>query len=165
MVAGAARIRVAFQVDADGLLNVSAREQTTGVESRVVVKPSYGLSDGEIERMLRESFSHAKEDEAARALREAQVDADRLLEAVTAALAADGDSLLSRAERAEIDGAMAALRAARDGGAIGVIKRGSEAVDAATREFAARRMDAGIRKALAGHRLEEFHSLPPGGDK
>lgn len=165
MVAGAARIRVAFQVDADGLLNVSAREQTTGVESRVVVKPSYGLSDGEIERMLRESFSHAKEDEAARALREAQVDADRLLEAVTAALAADGDSLLSRAERAEIDGAMAALRAARDGGAIGAIKRGSEAVDAATREFAARRMDAGIRKALAGHRLEEFHSLPPGGDK
>jgi molecular chaperone HscA len=165
MVAGAARIRVAFQVDADGLLNVSAREQTTGVESRVVVKPSYGLSDGEIERMLRESFSHAKEDEAARALREAQVDADRLLEAVTAALAADGDSLLSRAERAEIDGAMAALRAARDAGAIGAIKRGSEAVDAATREFAARRMDAGIRKALAGHRLEEFHSLPPGGDK
>ncbi len=165
MVAGAARIRVTFQVDADGLLNVSAREQTTGVESRVVVKPSYGLSDGEIERMLRESFSHAKEDEAARALREAQVDADRLLEAVTAALAADGDALLSRAERAEIDDAMAALRGARDGGVIGAIKRGSEAVDSATREFAARRMDAGIRKALAGHRLEEFHSLPPGGDK
>ncbi len=165
MVAGAARIRVTFQVDADGLLNVSAREQTTGVESRVVVKPSYGLSDGEIERMLRESFSHAKEDEAARALREAQVDADRLLEAVTAALAADGDALLSRAERAEIDDAMAALRGARNGGVIGAIKRGSEAVDSATREFAARRMDAGIRKALAGHRLEEFHSLPPGGDK
>jgi molecular chaperone HscA len=165
MVAGAARIRVTFQVDADGLLNVSAREQTTGVESRVVVKPSYGLSDGEIERMLRESFSHAREDEAARALREAQVDADRLLEAVTAALAADGDALLSRAERAEIDDAMAALRGARDGGVIGAIKRGSEAVDSATREFAARRMDAGIRKALAGHRLEEFHSLPPGGDK
>jgi molecular chaperone HscA len=112
--------------------------------------------------MLRESFSHAKEDEAARALREAQVDADRLLEAVTAALAADGEALLSAAERADIDGAMQALRVARAGSAIVSIKRAAEAVDAATREFAARRMDAGIRKALAGHRLEEFHSLPPG---
>ena len=162
MVAGAARIRVTFQVDADGLLNVSAREQTTGIESRVVVKPSYGLSDEEIERMLRDSFSHAKEDEAARALREAQVDADRLLEAVTAALRADGEALLSRPEREEIDRSLAALRAAREGSVVGAIKRASEAVDAATREFAARRMDAGIRKALAGQRLEDLNSLPPG---
>jgi len=165
MVAGAARIRVTFQVDADGLLNVSAREQTTGVESRVVVKPSYGLSDEEVERMLRESFSHAKEDEAARALREAQVDADRLLEAVSAALTVDGDALLSAAERTDIASAMQVLRSARAGTAGSEIKRAMESLDSATREFAARRMDAGIRKALAGHRLEEFNALPPGESK
>jgi len=152
-------------VDADGLLNVSAREQTTGVESRVVVKPSYGLSDEEVERMLRESFSHAKEDEAARALREAQVDADRLLEAVSAALTVDGDALLSAAERTDIASAMQVLRSARAGTAGSEIKRAMESLDSATREFAARRMDAGIRKALAGHRLEEFNALPPGESK
>ncbi len=162
MVAGAARIRVTFQIDADGLLNVSAREQTTGIESHVVVKPSYGLSDEEVERMLRESFDHAKEDEAARALREAQVDADRLLEAVAAALAADGEALLSAAERAEIDRAMAVLQAARHESSVGAVKRALEGLDAATRDFAARRMDAGIRKALAGHRLDDFNELPPG---
>ncbi len=157
MVAGAARIRVSFQVDADGLLNVSAREQTTGVEAHVTIKPSYGLTDQEIEQMLRDSITHAREDEAARALREQQVEADRVLEALQAALAADA-ALLAPQERAGIDARMQALRAARNGEDVGAIKRAAEALEEATREFAQRRMDASIRKALAGHRLEEFQA-------
>jgi molecular chaperone HscA len=156
MVAGAARIRVTFQVDADGLLNVSAREQTSGVEAHVEVKPSYGLTDNEIERMLRDSIEHAREDMDARNLREQQVDADRLIESITAAMAADGKALLEDSERTAILAAMATLEAARQGSDIATIKRAIEATDAVTQDFAARRMDANIRKALAGHRLDEF---------
>ncbi len=156
MAAGAARIRVTFQVDADGLLSVSAREMTSGVESSIQVKPSYGLTDGEIEQMLRDSMAHAEDDVVARNLREQQVEADRVLEALTAALAADGAELLNAQERAAIDQGMAALRAARDGDDHRAIKRAIEALDQASAEFAARRMDAGIRKALAGHRIDEL---------
>jgi len=156
MVAGAGRIRVTFQVDADGLLSVSAREQTSGVASSVVVKPSYGLTDGEIERMLRDSIAHAHEDNDARNLREQQVDADRVIAAVESALAADGETLLSAQERLDIDRHVSELRSARAGADIMRIKGAIEALDCSTQEFAARRMDAGIRKALSGHRLEEF---------
>jgi len=158
MVAGAARIRVTFQVDADGLLSVAAREQGTGVEASVVVKPSYGLTDAEIERMLRESIAHARDDIAARNLREQQVEADSVLAAVSAALAVDGERLLSAEERAGIEGLLADLRTMRDGTDPGKIKRALEALNDATQEFARRRMDMGIRAALAGHRLDEFKS-------
>ncbi len=156
MVAGAGRIRVTFQVDADGLLSVAAREQTSGVEANIVVKPSYGLTDAEIEQMLRDSIEHATDDSAARALRESQVDAERVDVAVVAALAADGETLLDAAERAAIDRCLQALRAARAGSDGKRIKQAIESLDAATQDFAARRMDAGIRQALAGHRLDEF---------
>ena len=155
MVAGAARIRVTFQVDADGLLSVSAREQTSGVESQIVVKPSYGLSDDEIERMLRESFTHAEQDVAARALREQQVEAESVLSAVTAALAADAD-LLSAEERSDIERHIEALRAASTGTDAAKIKRELAATERATANFAALRMDRSIRAAMAGHRLEDF---------
>ncbi len=158
MPAGGARIRVTFQVDADGLLSVSAREQTTGVESNVVVKPSYGLTDAEIERMLRESIAHAHEDESARRLRETQVDAERLITAVQAALYADGDTLLSKPERTDIEMAIAQLRHLRDGNEPRPIQDGIRALDEVSREFAERRMNAGIRRALAGHRLNEFEA-------
>jgi len=157
MVAGAARIQVTFQVDADGLLSVSAQEQTTGAEASIQIKPSYGLTEGEIEGMLRESMTHAEEDVAARSLREQQVEADRTLEAVEAALAADGDRFLSDAERATIDESLAELRRARDAEDTTAIRRALEAVEKTTAEFAQRRMDAGINEALAGHRVEEFH--------
>ncbi len=158
MVAGAARIRVTYQVDADGLLSVSAREQTSGVEAHVEVKPSYGLSDTEIETMLKDSFSHAREDMDARNLREQQVDADRLLESVTAALAADGEELLNDKERQAILATLADLEAVRQGSDLQAIKQAIAATDKVTQEFAARRMDAGMRKALAGHKLDEFTS-------
>ncbi|KPK37148.1 MAG: chaperone protein HscA [Gammaproteobacteria bacterium SG8_47] len=156
MVAGAARVRVTFQVDADGLLSVSAREEATGVESSVQVKPSYGLSDVEIERMLTDSIEHAEDDVAARLLREQQVEADRVLEAVGAALAQDGQ-LLDEAERAPIDEAVDALRAARAGSDPRVIKRAIERVEDASADFVARRMDASIKQALAGHSVEDFN--------
>ena len=155
MMAGAARIRVSFQIDADGLLSVSAREQTTGIESNVTVKPSYGLTDSEIERMLRESITHAREDDAARKLREEQVEADRLLEAVRGALAMDG-ALLNANERAEIENGLIELQAVRGGNDAASIKRAIKTLDQATQTFAQRRMDENIRKALAGHKLEEF---------
>lgn len=157
MVAGAARIRVTFQVDADGLLSVGAREESTGVAAEVAVKPSYGLSDAEIERMLRESQAHARDDVAARALREQQVEADRSVLAVEAALAADGQ-LLDPSERERIEAQLQALRAARNGTDHLAIKRALEGLDAATRDFAAQRMDRAVRKAMAGHRIEEFRS-------
>jgi len=157
MAAGAARIRVMFQVDADGLLSVSAREQTSGVQSHIVVKPSYGLSDNEIERMLRESIAYAQEDVAVRDLREQQVEADRLITVLEAALAADGAALLSQDERALIDRRLAELRDTRaQGSGYLKIKKAMEALDEATQEFAARRMNASIRKAITGHRVEEF---------
>ncbi len=158
MVAGAARIRVTFQVDADGLLSVMAREETTGVAAHIEVKPSYGLTDAEIERMLRDSISHADADMVARQLREQQVEAERVLEAVQAALQSDGERFLSADERARIESSMAALRTARAGSVASVIKQAIHDVDQATRDFAMRRMDAGVRAALAGHRLDEFRS-------
>jgi molecular chaperone HscA len=156
MVANAARIRVTFQVDADGLLEVTAREQTTGVESSIQVKPSYGLTDTEIERMLRDNFAHAEDDVAARNLREQQVEADRVLEALLAALAQDGKELLSAEERAAIDDAMQAVYVARQGNDHNAIKQAIDVLDKATTEYAARRMNANINKALSGHRLDEF---------
>ncbi|MFO7603014.1 MAG: Fe-S protein assembly chaperone HscA [Gammaproteobacteria bacterium] len=155
MVAGAARIRVTFQVDADGLLAVTAREETTGVESSIEVKPSYGLSDAEIESMLKDSLQHAKEDIEARNLREQQVEADRVIEAVLAALSAD-EALLQVEEAARIREAIDDLILARNGTAQRAIKAAIEALDKATADFAARRMDASIKKALTGHTLDEF---------
>lgn len=156
MVAGAAKIRVTFQVDADGLLSVSARELASGVEASIQVKPSYGLTDGEIARMLQDSFQKAGEDKAARALREQLVDAQRLLEAVDGALEADGERLLSAEERAAIDVQMQALRDlldSQDGVAIErQVKRLSQITDA----FAARRLDSTVKAALAGRRLNDI---------
>ncbi|WP_440467098.1 Fe-S protein assembly chaperone HscA [Pseudomonas sp. YH-1] len=156
MVAGAAKIRVSFQVDADGLLGVSARELSSGVEASIQVKPSYGLTDGEIARMLQDSFQYAGDDMAARTLREQQVEAQRLLEAVQSALDADGERLLEADERLVIDAGMDSLRelaAGSDAGAIELqIKRLSQLTDA----FAARRMDATVKAALAGRRLNEI---------
>jgi molecular chaperone HscA len=156
MVAGAAKIRVTFQVDADGLLSVAARELASGVEASIQVKPSYGLTDGEIARMLQDSFKNAGDDKVARVLREQQVDAQRLLEAVEAALLADGECLLDADERMAIDAQIAQLRdlmAGTDGLAIEQqTKRLTQVTDA----FAARRLDATVKAALAGRSLDEI---------
>ncbi|WP_313077694.1 Fe-S protein assembly chaperone HscA [Melaminivora sp.] len=154
MAAGAARIRVTFTVDADGLLGVSAQELTSGVQARIDVKPSYGLSDEEIARMLQEGFATAEVDKQARALAEARVDADRLLLATDSALQADGD-VLAPAERAEIDALMQELRQllaqAQDAAAI---EAGAKRLASGTEAFAARRMNRGIRQALAGRSVD-----------
>lgn len=156
MVAGAAKIRVTFQVDADGLLSVSARELTSGVEASIQVKPSYGLTDGEIARMLEDSFRKAGEDKQARALREQLVDAQRLLEAVEAALAADGERLLSAEEREAIEEQMNALRALLDSQDGVAIERQSKRLSHITDAFAARRLDSTVKAALAGRRLNDI---------
>ncbi len=143
MVAGAARIRVTFQVDADGLLSVSAREQSTGVEASIAVKPSYGLSDDEITRMLKDAFTHAKDDMTARALHEAAGRRQAPDRGQPAALAEDG-ALLSADETAAIEASIAALEAQMSGADHQAIKRGVEALNAATTEFAARRMDQSV---------------------
>ncbi|CAM5549649.1 Chaperone protein HscA OS=Stutzerimonas stutzeri OX=316 GN=hscA PE=3 SV=1 [Stutzerimonas stutzeri] len=156
MVAGAAKIRVTFQVDADGLLSVSARELTSGVEASIQVKPSYGLTDGEIARMLEDSFRKAGEDKQARALREQLVDAQRLLEAVEAALAADGERLLSAEEREAIEEQMNALRALLDSPDGVAIERQSKRLSQITDAFAARRLDSTVKAALAGRRLNDI---------
>ena len=153
MAAGAARIRVTFTVDADGLLSVNAKEQVSGVEARIDVKPSYGLSDEEIARMLQESFSTAQQDMQARALAEAQVDADRMTLATQSALAADPD-LLSPNERAQIDRLMAGVYAARAHGDAASIEAATQALAKGTEAFAAQRMNRGIRQALAGKNIE-----------
>ncbi|MBD3619171.1 MAG: Fe-S protein assembly chaperone HscA [Chromatiales bacterium] len=156
MVAGAARIRVTFQVDADGLLSVTAEETTSQVRASVEVKPSYGLTDNEIETMLTDSFSHAKEDMEARRLREQQVEADRVIEALDAALAADGERLLDEAERAAILAAREALVVTRAGEDSDAIKAAIGRVEKASEAFVARRMNQSIQQAMAGHKLEEF---------
>jgi molecular chaperone HscA len=154
MAAGAARIRVTFTVDADGLLSVSAKEQASGVEARIDVKPSYGLSDDEIARMLKESFSTAEADMKARALAEAKVESQRMLLATQSALDADG-GLLSKDERAHVDALMASLRAIADNAAdAAAIEAATEALAKGTEEFAARRMNQSIQKALAGKNVE-----------
>lgn len=154
MVAGAARIRVSFQVDADGLLSVSAREEVSGVEAAITVKPSYGLSDDEVARMLTESFSTAEADMRARSLRESRVEAERMLLATRSALEADGD-LLGAGEQAAIDQLLAALEASRDSEDHHQIDAAVEALAKGTEAFAAERMNRGIRQALAGRRVEE----------
>ena len=153
MVAGAARIRVTFTVDADGLLSVHAREQGSGVEAQVDVKPSYGLSDDDIARMLQDSFSTAQQDMQARALAEARVDADRMILATQSALTADAD-LLDSTELTQIDGLMAALKNARVDGDAAAIEAANKALALGTEAFAALRMNRGIRQALAGKNIE-----------
>ena len=155
MAAGAARIRVTFQVDADGLLSVSARETTSGVEASVVVKPSYGLGDDEIATMLQAAFGNAQADVQARALREQQVEADRLLEAVDAALQADAD-LLGADERAALDALIARLRGARDSAELPALRAATDALARGTELFAERRMDRSIARALTGRRIGEL---------
>ncbi|MDQ6629424.1 MAG: Fe-S protein assembly chaperone HscA [Pseudomonadota bacterium] len=154
MVAGAARIRVAFVVDADGLLNVSAREETTGLEASITVKPSYGLADDDVARMLSESFGAAAADMTERSAREARVDAERLLAATKTAIAADAD-LLSAAGRQEIESLSTRLCQALQDGDRDAIEAAQKALALGTETFAADRMNRGIRQALAGRRLED----------
>lgn len=163
MAAGAARIRVTFQVDADGLLSVSAREMTSGAEASIVVKPSYGLTDEEIVRMLQEGNSSAEADMQARKLREEQVEAKRLLESTASALTQDGD-LLSPEEQAEIDRLARAVGSAINGTDADVIHKAVEALSKGTEAFAERRMDRSIRAALAGRSVNDalFDEKPSG---
>jgi molecular chaperone HscA len=156
MVAGAAKIRVTFQVDADGLLNVAARELGSGVEASIQVKPSYGLTDGEITRMLKDSFQHAGDDKAARVLREQQVDAERLLEAVQAALQVDGERLLDADERAVIGLQMEQLRELMAGDDAAAIEQQVKRLTQVTDAFAARRLDATVKAGLAGRSVNEI---------
>jgi molecular chaperone HscA len=155
MTAGAARIRVTFQVDADGLLSVTAREQSSGVETAVTVKPSYGLSDDEIARMLADSIAAADGDAVTRMLREQQVQARQLLESVRAALAADSD-LLSPEELTRVRACLDDIDAAIVSSEVDVVRAATAALSAATDDFAARRMDRNIRRALTGRKLDEI---------
>jgi len=154
MAAGAARIRVTFQVDADGLLSVAAREQVSGVEAAVVVKPSYGLADEQIAQMLKDGFAHAEDDMGARKLREARVDAERMVLATGSALAADA-ALLTAEERGAIEVLVEHARQAAQGSDADAIEKAVEALADGTEGFAAARMNHGIRQALAGRRVEE----------
>ncbi|NSL54876.1 Fe-S protein assembly chaperone HscA [Uliginosibacterium aquaticum] len=157
MVAGAARIRVTFQIDADGLLSVAAREMISGVEAQIQVKPSYGLSDEQVAGMLMDAFGKADTDMATRMLREAQVDARRLLDATEAALAENGHALLSHDEYARVQQALYALAEALESeNDTAALKRVTEGLNAASTTFAERRMDASIRSALAGTLLTEL---------
>ncbi|MBV7436983.1 Fe-S protein assembly chaperone HscA [Aeromonas sp. sif2416] len=155
MAAGAAHIRVTFQVDADGLLSVSAMEKSSGVQAEIQVKPSYGLAEEDILGMLSASIANAQQDMEARMLAEQKVEADRVVESLNAALAADGEALLSVTERAEIDSAIAHLLTMRATGTTNQIKDAIEAADAVSGEFAARRMDASIRKVLTGQNVNK----------
>jgi molecular chaperone HscA len=153
MPAGAARVKVTFQIDADGLLSVSAREQTSGIEAAIVVQPSYGLSDSEIARMLQDSIAHAQDDMAARARAEAEVEAEQLVAATRAALAADGDLLTPDARRV-IDKAIADVLVRREGGDATALAAAVDALNRATGEFAAQRMDRGVARALTGRNID-----------
>src|SRR5690606_4793399 len=155
MAAGAARIRVSFTVDADGLLSVSAKEQGSGVEARVDVKPAYGLTDEQIAAMLKDSFSTAQQDMQARALVEARVDADRMVAATRSALAADAD-LLEPAELTSIEGLMDAVLQSVTGDNPAAIEAATSALAKGTESFAAMRMNRGIQHALAGRKVEEM---------
>ena len=156
MVAGAARIRVTFNVDADGLLSVSAREQSKGIEASIAVKPSYGLSDAQITDMLQASQTHADEDINARALCEQQVDGNGLLQATLAAIAEDGAALLQAMEYASIANKIGELKLALTGDDRHLIKNAIEALNSETTEFAERRMNLGVQKALTGRKLEQL---------
>ena len=165
MVAGQARIRVTFQVDADGLLGVSAEETTSGLRASIDVQPSYGLSDGEIEQMLSASIDHAHEDVDARRLREQQVEAGRVIEALDAALAADAGEYLDDEERVAIAARRGELLTARDGADHIAIKAAIGALERASDAYVARRMNASVARALAGHHLDEYTAPPPADGK
>lgn len=157
MVAGAARIRVTYQVDADGLLSVVAKEETSGVETNVTVKPSYGLSDNEIEGMLRDSMDNAKEDMEVRKLREEQVEADRVIEAIDAALLTDGDRLLSPEERTKIDNSRLHLIDIRQSSnKAEIIKQAIKDLEKTCEDYIAKRMNQSIHDAMAGHKIDEY---------
>jgi molecular chaperone HscA len=156
MAAGAAHIRVTFQVDADGLLSVTAMEKSSGVQASVEVKPSYGLSDEQVAGMLQASMQNAEQDMLARMLKEQQVEAERVRESLQAALADDGDELLSAEEKQQIEQAIAAMMVAAEGLDPQMIKQAIEVVDQHSQEFAQRRMNKSIRKALAGHKVSEI---------
>lgn len=156
-VAGAARIRVTFQVDADGLLSVSAKEETSGIEASVEVKPSYGLQDSEIEAMLKASMEFAGDDKDARSLREQQVDADRVLEAIDSAMADDGEDMLSAEEREAILSARQALEISRHNATeTQQLKNAMSKLEKVSAGYVARRMNASVQKSMAGHQVEEF---------
>ena len=156
LVAGVAKIQVSFQVDADGLLNVSAKELTSNTESRIEVKPSYGLNDKDIARMLQESYGNAKEDMLARALREQQVDARRMHEDLFVALKNNGRELLSDTEYSCLELTLRDLDKICDSQSYRDISHQIEAASKASEEFAARRMNVSIKKALAGHSLDDI---------
>ncbi|APC86422.1 Fe-S protein assembly chaperone HscA [Vibrio parahaemolyticus] len=156
MAAGAAHIRVTYQVDADGLLSVTAMEKSTGVQSEIQVKPSYGLSDNEVANMLRDSMTHAKEDMQARALAEQRVEADRVIEGLIAAMQADGDELLSEQEKQALLKAIEALIELRNGDDANAIEQGIKDTDKASQDFASRRMDKSIRAALSGQSVDDI---------
>ncbi len=156
MVAGAARIRVTFAVDADGLLSVSAVEQSSGVQASIEVKPSYGLTDNEIETMLRDSMAYAQDDKQARSLREQQVEADRVIEALEAALAADGERLLNTDERNQVEAALNGLRALARSDDGTAIKAGIEELEKECGFYVERRMNQSIQAAMSGHNVKDF---------
>jgi molecular chaperone HscA len=156
MVAGAARIRVTLEVDADGLLNVSARETGSGVQASIEVKPSYGLTDLEIETMLRDSITHASDDKQARSLREQQVEAARTIEALESALEDDGDRLLNSDERAEVEAALEVLRGLSKSDDQKQIKAGIEELERVCGFYVERRMNQSVQQAMSGHSVEEF---------
>ncbi|MDA0146784.1 Fe-S protein assembly chaperone HscA [Vibrio sp. LaRot3] len=156
MAAGAAHIRVTYQVDADGLLSVTAMEKSTGVQSEIQVKPSYGLSDDEVANMLRDSMTYAKEDMHSRALAEQRVEADRVIEGLIAAMQADGDELLSEQEKQDLLAAIEALIELRNGDDADAIEVGIKQTDKASQDFASRRMDKSIRAALAGQSVDNI---------
>ncbi|WP_045415746.1 Fe-S protein assembly chaperone HscA [Vibrio owensii] len=156
MAAGAAHIRVTYQVDADGLLSVTAMEKSTGVQSEIQVKPSYGLSDDEVANMLRDSMTYAKEDMQARALAEQRVEADRVIEGLIAAMQADGDELLSEQEKQDLIKVIEALIELRNGEDADAIEQGIKDTDKASQEFASRRMDKSIRAALSGQSVNDI---------
>ncbi|CCO49090.1 Chaperone protein hscA [Vibrio nigripulchritudo SOn1] len=156
MTAGAAHIRVTYQVDADGLLSVTAMEKSTGVQAEIQVKPSYGLSDDEVAGMLKDSMTYAREDMQARALAEQRVEADRVIEGLVAAMQADGDELLSEDEQQVLLKSIEALIALRNGDNADAIERGIKDTDKASQEFASRRMDKSIRTALSGQSVDDI---------
>ena len=160
MVAGAARIKVKFQVDTDGLLSVSAEETTTGVRAEVAVKPSYGMHKDEVANMLKDSFENAGEDVAARSLREHQVEAEGLALAIEAALEADGEVLLTAEERSVINMALEEMRSIASSGNLRELQCEIQHVSKLSESFATRRMDKSVREALAGHAVDEFESAP-----
>jgi molecular chaperone HscA len=155
MVAGAARIRVTFQVDADGLLSVSAREENSGVEAMINVKPSYGLTDDDVARMLREGFASADNDLQERTLRESRVDAERMLLATRSALQADGD-ILNEKQRRIIESLLRNLEVHHEGQDAQAIIKAIEALAHGTEAFAAERMNRSIQQALTGRRVEDI---------